>query len=479
MNTHLADLEQFRLRLYQSLPHRADATMDLLDALSSSPSVRSVIELSLAPAFRRGHTSVADAIDALLRVGRLSPYDFPRRDLEAQLQRAVGPEVPAPCARDFWLFSLDSLALARPHARTLSDRSYVYQATAVPRGVPVTIGHAYSILMALPERGALDPPWTVPLSGRRIPTRRTATQVGVEQVWDLGADESLPWAGQLAVLVADSYYSHAGFLAPLAGEPNWVVVTRLRSNRVLYGPPPPRGPHQRGRPRRYGERFDLRDSRTWGPPDEQAAIQGRTRGGREHTVLLQTWHDRRLRSQADHAMHEHPVSVVRAESRDQTGKRLWRRPLWLVVSGARRHELSLADVYGAYLRRSDQEHSHRFWRQHLLLAAFQTPDTQHEENWVMLVLLTHVQLFAARWVARDWPRPWEPAKSVADATVASATRVQRDFGRLLKVIGTPARPPQRRGKAPGRCVGCSPGRRQRHAVVRKAPTPAYHARAPC
>jgi hypothetical protein len=49
---------------------------------------------------------------------------------------------------------------------------------------------------------------------------------------------------------------------------NLVVIARSRGNRVYYhvhhqAPDQPRG---RGAPKRYGERFDLKDDSTWGHP---------------------------------------------------------------------------------------------------------------------------------------------------------------------------------------------------------------------
>ncbi len=44
-------LEQFRLDLYEALPYRRDTLFDLLDALSSNTTARSVVELSLSPLF--------------------------------------------------------------------------------------------------------------------------------------------------------------------------------------------------------------------------------------------------------------------------------------------------------------------------------------------------------------------------------------------------------------------------------------------
>jgi hypothetical protein len=122
--------------------------------------------------------------------------------------------------------------------------------------------------------------------------------------------------------------------------------------------------------------------------------------------------------------------------------------------------MTARQVYAVYGRRFDQEHAHRFMRQRLLFDAFRTSETEHEENWVTLVTLAYAQLYAARDVVDDLPRPWEHRSAVgASAECLSPTRVQRGFGGILAVLGTPARAPQRRGKSPGRAAGASPGRR--------------------
>jgi hypothetical protein len=59
MNTNATQqLTQFRLEVYGRFDRRADATMELLDALVGNRQARSVVELSLAPDFRRTYSSV-------------------------------------------------------------------------------------------------------------------------------------------------------------------------------------------------------------------------------------------------------------------------------------------------------------------------------------------------------------------------------------------------------------------------------------
>jgi len=125
------------------------------------------------------------------------------------------------------------------------------------------------------------------------------------------------------------------------------------------------------------------------------------------------------------------------------------------------------EAWEAYGQRYDLEHYFRFGKQRLLMAAYRTPDVEHEENWLTLVQLATVQL----WLAREWAgirlRPWERYLPQCTSGVASPSQVQRDWERIIRQIGTPARLPKRRGKSPGRAKGTQPGRRQHQPVVKK------------
>ncbi len=464
--SELLDLKQFRDRLYSVFPRRADATMNLLDALSSDTSARSAVELSLNPAFGRGHDSLYKAVGALTRAPGGSAVAIHYSPLEAATRREVAGILPAPVDRPFWLFGLDGWTLGRPYAETLSDRSFVHQSDPVAGKPPVTIGHAYSLLVNLPEAKATgDPPWAVPLSPRRVSSQTTALAVGADQVKDLARDAALPWHGQLMAVVADSAYSVVPFLGPVSDDPNVVVISRLRSSRVLYRQPPPRHAGARGRPRLYGEPFKLGDATTWPAPDEVWTFDDVTRGGRGVCVQIRLWHNLVMRGGAHRPG---PLTVLQVRCTDADGQPLYRRSLWLALSGARRAEIAAPLAYDAFRQRFDQEHFHRFARQRLHLDAFQTPDTAREVAWVGLGCLAYAQLFAARFIARCLPRPWERRPKPQAGAPASPSVVQRDFARIIGQIGTPAAPAKPRGKSPGRVKGSSPGARKPCKVVKKS-----------
>jgi hypothetical protein len=82
-----------------------------------------------------------------------------------------------------------------------------------------------------------------------------------------------------------------------------------------------------------------------------------------------------------------------------------------------------------------------------------------------IVALADTQLWLARHVAESLPLPWERYLPEAESKTASPSTVQRDFGRIIRQIGTPAQPPKPRGKSPGRAKGEQPPPRKYHPVV--------------
>ena len=165
-------------------------------------------------------------------------------------------------------------------------------------------------------------------------------------------------------------------------------------------------------------------------------------------------------------MHLHPFTLLQIRVTDESGKQIW-SPMWLIVMGQRRDQLTLLDSWLAYRQRYDLEHFLRFGKQKLLMTAFQTPEVEHEENWVQLTLLAYVQLWVARSLAVNLPRPWERYLPNFQEGNVTPTVVQRDFARIISQIGTPAKSSKRRGFSSGRAVGQSQTPRLRHPVIKK------------
>ena len=255
------------------------------------------------------------------------------------------------------------------------------------------------------------------------------------------------------------------FLSQVGRHDNLITITRLRSDRNLYYSSVEQS--GRGHPTWYGECFRLHDSTTWGEPDEVTQTPHISRRGHTYTVHIQAWDNLLMRGKLDYPMHEHSFTLVRVRMLDADCRAVFKRTMWLVVLGKRRHQLSLLEVHQAYTQRYDLEHFFRFGKQRLLMATYQTPDVEHEENWCHLVQLAYVQLWLARCLANTLPRSWERYLPKPKSAVTSPSMVQRDFGRIIQHFGTPAVAPKPRGKSPGRIKGTKLVPRERHPVVKK------------
>jgi DDE superfamily endonuclease len=466
----LAQLVQFRQQLYDLFPHCHDSLMDLLDALSGNTTAQSPVELCEHPLFRRGYSALYKAI-VQLNQPQASPSAIEEKKLFQQsLLKALAPLIPAPTQRKFHLFGLDATPMPRPFAKTLEDRAYIHQPNTIKGNKPINIGHLYSLLCFLPEPTQNSHiPWSVPLSGQRVTADSNPITVGLEQIDTVLSNCPIFPHDQLSVLAADSYYSQRQFLDALGSKPNVVVVTRARSNRVFYRQREVVEPVKvnRGHRRWYGERFDLKDEATRHSPNEIVETSLTTRRGRNLKKTITCWHQMLMRGTKEYPMHQHPFTLLQVQVTDEiTGKLLW-RPMWLIVMGQRRHELTPLDLTNAYRQRFDLEHMLRFGKQRLLLGSFQTPDVEHEENWVQLTLLAYVQLWAARELVDRLPRPWEKYYHKKNHHSMTPSLVQRDFYRIIRQIGTPAVPPKPRGFSTGRISGNLREKRKRHPVIKK------------
>ena len=198
--------------------------MELLDALAGNQQARSVVELSLAPDFRRTYSSVYAAIGECFTITQAAQ----RREREQTLLRLIAVRLARPPRRKFWLFGIDATSVPRVFAPTLPDRGFVHCANPIGGNKPITLGHQYSLLAYLPDKlPGSEAAWIVPLIWRRISTQESELAVAVAQVATLLTDERLPFHNALCVQVDDSRYSTPAFLHPVAQHTNLVTIARF------------------------------------------------------------------------------------------------------------------------------------------------------------------------------------------------------------------------------------------------------------
>ena len=459
--------------MYDQFKDLADSAMDLLDALCSNNKTTSVVQLSLNPLFRRRYSALFKAIGAFSFSEVSEAENQETENIQAKgweqkpLLKLIAEVVPRPEQRSFFLFGLDCTSIERQFAKTLADRGMVHQPTQITGNKPIAIGQSYSMLAVIPERNEGDAPWTIPLDMSRVSTESNSTQKGIAQLKAALSNPNLPWSKELCVAVFDSAYGNKQFLTPLQQHKNLVSVARSRSNRVFYQSPViSEAPVSKGHPTWYGARFDLKDPDTWHEPTEGSHMSYKTLRGRTIHVTITAWSNMLMRGSKALPTHQFPFTLLRIESVDEFGQSLF-RPMWLIVIGERRGELSAVQAYHAYRQRFDLEHCFRFKKQNLLLSAFETPDVEHEQQWIKFVMLAYVQLWAAHFLAVSLPRPWEKHLIPVSSVRISPSKVQQDWFRIISQFGSPAVSPKPRGYSSGRKLGQNQPLRPRLAVIKK------------
>jgi hypothetical protein len=442
-------LAAFRGELYRCFAKRPDALFELADAVLCRPErVHVLAELSLEPECRRGHGAVYDAVNhGEVQVARL------RRALAA-LPLPAWPDGRIRLAADVsnWL---------RPDAATSPERLFCHCYARGKGNAQMIPGWPYSFVAAL-EPGRAS--WTLPLDAVRLGPADDATEVTAAQVREvaerlIGAGHW--YAGDPDILVVfDSGYDLTR-LAWLLKDLPVEVAGRLRSDRVMYFPAPPRGSGATGRPSRHGAALRLADPKTWPEPAQRTV----TETARYGTARADAWGrmHQRLAGRAGWENHdgELPViegTLIRLAVGHLPGDRS-PEPLWLWSSHASTDAGEVDRTWQAFLRRFDIEHTFRFLKQVLGWTRPRLRDPAAADRWTWLIIACYAQLRLARTLAADLRLPWQQPCPPGRLTPA---RVRRGFRNIRQMLPCPASAPKPGKPGPGR----PPGSKNRRPATR-------------
>jgi hypothetical protein len=268
------------------------------------------------------------------------------------------------------------------------------------------------------------------------------------------------------LIVCDAGYDVARLAFLLADLPV-ELLGRLRSDRVLRRPVPPRPNDPRGgRPPKHGGEFALADQATW-PEPQLTTTTPTTRYG---TAVATAW-DRlhpRLTHRAAWLDHqgELPViegTLIRLQVDRLPGDRD-PKPVWLWSSATGATAAHLDRLWQAFLRRFDLEHTFRLFKQTLGWTRPKLRTPQAADRWSWLVIACHTQLRLARPLAEDLRRPRERPAAAGRLTPA---RVRRGFRNLRAKTILPAGAPKPGKPGPGRPPGLKNRRPAPHYEVGK------------
>jgi hypothetical protein len=433
-------LSRFRTGFHGCLTARADALFELADALLCTDGpVKSLVDLALAPEHRRGHGALYDGLSC----GRVDVARF----------RALLSALPLPRAADGRIvLAVDVSPWLRPDAQTSAERLFCHVHGRAKNAAQFIPGWPYSFVAAL-ETGRTS--WTAILDAVRLGPEDDATAVTADQLRDVAG--RLLAAGQWQdgdndiLIVADAGYDVTRLAFLLAGLPV-ELVGRIRCDRVLRLPAPPRLPGTNGRPPKHGGEFALSNTATW-PAPQHATTTQTTRYG---TAVATSW-DRlhpRLTHRAAWLDHVGPLPIIegtlihlRVERIPGTGEP---RPVWLWSSRTSADPRHVDRLWQAFLRRFDLEHTFRLFKQTLGWTAPQFRTPQAADRWTWLIIAAHTQLRLARHLTEDLRRPWERPATPGRLTPA---RVRRGFRNIRAKTTLPASAPKPGKPGPGRPPG--------------------------
>jgi DDE superfamily endonuclease len=442
-------LAAFRGELYRCLTRRADALFEVADAvLCKQDRVHMLAELSLEPECRRGHGGVFDAVSA----GRVQI---------SRLQVALAC-LPLPAWDDQRIrLAVDVSNWLRPDAETSPERLFCHCYARGKGNAQMIPGWPYSLVAAL---GPGPASWTRLLDAVRLGPADDATEVTAAQVRDVV--ERIIAAGHWRdgdpgiLVVFDAGYDLTRLAWLLAGLPV-EVMGRLRSDRVMYLPAPPREPGANGRPSRHGAALRLTDPGTWPAP----AVTTVTQTSRYGTARAMAWGrlHQRLTARAGWEGHhgELPVvegTLIRLAVGHLPGDRS-PDPLWLWSSRAATDAAAVDRTWQAFLRRFDIEHTFRFLKQVLGWTRPKLRDPAAADRWTWLVLACYAQLYLARPLTADLRLPWQ--QPCPDGRLTPA-RVRRGFRNIRQTLPCPASAPKPGKPGPGR----PPGSKNRRPATR-------------
>jgi hypothetical protein len=440
----LQSLQEFRGELYRCLGRRRDELFELTDALLCAEGpVSSLVGLCLVPEHRRGHGALYDAVN----VGQVDVERLRRVLAGLPLSRLFGGRI---------VLAVDATPWLRPDAECCAERLFCHVYGRGRKSDQLVPGWPYQLVAAL-ESGPSS--WTAILDTRRLHPADDATAVTATQlravVGRLRAAGHWRAGDPPMVVVLDAGYDVCR-LAFLLAELPIELIGRIRADRVMRGPAPPRPGQGRppGRPRRHGVAMTLADPGSWPAPTTESTTET-ARYGRAVATSWDRMHPR-LTSRGGWAEHAGPLPIIegtliRLQVDHLPGSRE-AKPIWLWTSATGADAAAVTRCWQAYLRRFDLEHTIRFAKQVLGWTRPKLRCPAAADRWTWLVLAAHTQLRLARPLAADLRRPWERPLPTGRLTPA---RVRRGFRYLRARTSCPAGAPKPAHPGPGRPPGSS------------------------
>lgn len=469
---------QFCQKISSFFKKKSLSILNLVIALASDGKAKSVTELANNPLYKYKYSSITDAINCVFEK---EPDDKQvdiikkRLDKDKKLLQMFSEFFPEKYKNKFYLLNTDASSIYREHSPTLEDRGFVYKANEKISGnKPVTIGYSMSAVGINAREDNVS--WNLPLSCLRIPTGCNTNTFTAKQVINL-VETGEVFGNNLIVNALDSGYFNINYIYPTHNQANLVNLIRIKSNRKLYFQYA--GEQSKdGAKKRYGNLFRLNDNKTHTEPVEKENLEIELKNGRKCKVKIRKWDNMIIPGQNNQKMYDKPFNLIAIDIFDlTTGDKIFNKTMWLAVTGKRKNELTLTEIYHSYRLRFDIEFFFRFGKQKLLLDKYQTPDVEHQENWFIIVMLSYWLLYLSRYagdiIINDWEKYLEKyknqeSKEQEQEQVKSPTMTSRAMPGIISGFVNKYIIPKTRNNTSGRLSGDNQKSRERHSVVKKS-----------
>jgi DDE superfamily endonuclease len=433
---NVSTLQEFRQEIYSSFERAGDTLFNTVDALISESQAQSFPELSLSPFFLRSWSSLYKS--------------FKRGSINRKrLQDIFIKYIPTPPVGKRLILGIDAIQIERPFSQTSPDRTAMPMHN-IPHASPkkstaITFGWKYSTVTVLPDNPSS---WTYMVDQQRIPSDKTDIQVAWEQI-----KEIVPKLPMRPLILLDRGYVSVWLwcqLSALAVD----VLGRLKSNQCFYKPAPPHT-KRKGQPRKDGVKLKLDNLSTQSNPDRTYDVTDE----KDHPVSIRCWEHMHVKN-----ARWLDLTIIQIIRPHASNKERDPKISWFVYIGQDPHD-AIAQIALLYCLRFSQEHGYRFDKQALLWTDPRLQTPEQFDLWSQIVAIVHNHIVLAKDFIEGELRPWENKQRKH-----TPQQVRRGLATFLPLLGTPACPPQTRGKSKGRGFGVKLAKRTRFSVVRKKPS---------
>ena len=463
---------------------RRKATVNLIMALASFLEARSPTELSESPLYQYEYGSISKAI------GHLAHSTEERSQIQSLFRRFCFSHFsPQPLSEGTRLIlQTDTTSIIKAHSPTLPNRTHVpIPNNKIKGNKPIDIGYEASFInLSMPEGK-----WSLPLDIGRVSSDETASQKALAQLKAILSQSELGLSNHLCLNNLDTKYGNAAYLAPAFEHHNLVNLTRFRAGMKVWTKA--EGCNDIGAPQVFGEKYYLNfqsEYKTYKhpktksvcqvyqrsifelPTDDYVTTEGKTKSGRAVCIHIWRWKDLLIRSKNGNNMKDKPFDLIAVQVKDaQTGKIIFKRPMFIAINGKRKDEIHTKEGYQTYRKRYDIEPFMRFSKQHLMLDKLQTPDIGHLDNWLLLNQPVMWLLWLAAKEATFQPKKWRQYlpenKDTENQSILSPTQTRRAAEKLFLTFDLSPFKPQKSKKGRPRQKGEKQSQRTRFKVVKK------------